>query len=185
MTQDTTEARRALELAEMATPGPWHYDDDDLSIFTEGGVVLLELDDTIDLTEEDATFIAAARTLLPSLARQVIDLAGKPDEANGQIAKLICDHASEIEAARSTIEQQARIADTLRAQLAEQAREIERLTKEARDVDAAATLEHLEWTNKRAELHDKLDAARRELEQERAEVARMTLVVEQADTAGH
>jgi chromosome segregation ATPase len=81
-------------------------------------------------------------------------LRTKLDEANGQIAKLICDHASEMEAAKSTIEQQKRIIETarvmedaaavigrelegtrqereaLRAQVAEQARAIGRLTNE-------------------------------------------------------
>jgi hypothetical protein len=156
MTQDTTEALRALELAEKAHDGPMRYDDGEIKQECDHPVIVGQV-----WFPGDARFIVEAWTMLPSLARQVLDLAGKLEaaqaelraarataglgegdpvdewipcavadsarykterdtlrtklnEANGQIAKLICDHASEMEAAKSTIAQQKRIIETAR-----------------------------------------------------------------------
>lgn len=86
MTSPTELAKRALELAEKATPGPWE-------VIEKDGIYSSKKDDYNNPTEivwetipyenvgvrstEDAHFIAESRTLLPALAEAVLDLEEK------------------------------------------------------------------------------------------------------------
>lgn len=62
------DCRRAIELADKATPGPWISDEDDEGSFVETPERCI----TNTGTQEDARFLAHARTFSPSAARRLL-----------------------------------------------------------------------------------------------------------------
>lgn len=106
-------AREALELSEAATAGPWVtdervpgavYSSDDIgsAIFLAPNPrYLLRLDLRF---EQNAAFAARARTLLPLLARAVLDREGAVEEAQGPIEDCPeCEGSGDVEAPSGTI----------------------------------------------------------------------------------
>jgi chromosome segregation ATPase len=153
---DTTEARQLCERADTWEPD-WG-ERRTRGLFNQMRAAIIDLAGKLGAAERvlsnEQRLTKLAADDIAALTAERDTLRTKLDEANGQIAKLICDHASEMEAAKSTIAQQKRIIETarvmedaaavigreleatrqereaLRAQVAEQAREIERLTNE-------------------------------------------------------
>lgn len=80
------EAKRALELASKATPGPWQtdaiigtddYDDPDTPVVIRPGQDQFYVPFEYGLMH-DAEFMAASRELMPKLAEAVIELSESP-----------------------------------------------------------------------------------------------------------
>lgn len=82
MTSDrTTRAKRALELAEKATEGPWVVDTGNhfglryCVYVPDAQEALCTINEwSPDVNKRDACFVAESRTLLPALARDVLEL---------------------------------------------------------------------------------------------------------------
>lgn len=78
MTDSTELAKRALELAAKATPGPWILGEElsaaaDAFVYADhSALVTVHTIFADDLVENDATFIAEARELLPVLATELL-----------------------------------------------------------------------------------------------------------------
>lgn len=95
MTDRTTRAKRALELAERATEGPWvvdtghHFGPLYCVYVPDTQEVLCTINEwSPDVDKRDACFIADSRTLLPALARDVIELEAECDQLRAEIARL-------------------------------------------------------------------------------------------------